>query len=191
MLHRVIGQSKPKRATVELRPSRIRRDPVLLQSAVEPKPLSPEREAWATAAGVVLFAFAAAALAVGFGEITGHGSDAAPARAERFGQCYNNARSDCVIDGDTLYIGGQRLEIAGMDAPEIRGSRCPAETNRGIQAAVRLAALLNSGAVTIGGVERQADGQLLRRIAVDGRDVGKAMVGAGVARRYGSGLDWC
>jgi endonuclease YncB( thermonuclease family) len=57
---------------------------------------------------------------------------------------------------------------------------------------VRLHELLNSGKVTLGSTEREADGRLLRRVAVDGRDVSKAMIGAGVARDYGSGpRSWC
>jgi hypothetical protein len=68
-------------------------------------------------------------------------------------------------------------------------------------------ALLNSGAVTMTSIEhlsqsgtsregksrdRDVYGRLLRNVAVNGADVGEAMVGAGVAREYGSGRQpWC
>lgn len=52
-------QWKPQRRTVELRPSRIRRDPPA--PAAKPKELKPyptEREVWTVVVGVVLFAIA-------------------------------------------------------------------------------------------------------------------------------------
>jgi micrococcal nuclease len=184
---------KPGRQTVELRPSRIRRDPVRLEK-VEAKPPSPEREVWVTVTGVALFAAAVAALTFGISEITSHwrNDPESAAQAARFGHCYNHAGPNCVLDGETIYFGGERVEIAGMDAPEIGGAACAEEANRGVRAAVRLHELLNSGKVTLGDAERESDGRLLRRVAVDGRDVSKAMIGAGVARDYGGGpRSWC
>jgi endonuclease YncB( thermonuclease family) len=43
-------------------------------------------------------------------------------------------------------------------------------------------------------IDRNRDtyGRLLRNVAVDGADVGEALIGAGVARAYGSGRrGWC
>jgi endonuclease YncB( thermonuclease family) len=198
---------KPRRPTVELRPSgigrqparpsRIRRDPVRLEKAVEPQPDSPEREMWGGIAGVVLFALIGAALIVGIAVITSHRNTAAAAEAvPQFGHCYNHSGPNCVVDGDTIRVAGESIEIAGMDAPEIRAAQCPEEADRGVDAAVRLVALLNSGKVTIAAPERQADGQLLRKVEVGRRDVGRAMVRAGVARVYaGEGVSerrgWC
>ena len=40
--------------------------------------------------------------------------------------------------------------------------------------------------------DRDIYGRLLRDVAVDGGDVGEAMINAGVARDYGSGRrSWC
>jgi micrococcal nuclease len=192
MLRRVIKQLKPRRQTVELRPSRIRRDPVRLASPVQPKPESPEREAWSTVTGVVLFALAGTVLIVGIGSATAWMSGAAAeAPRPQFGQCYNEYGPNCVLDGDTIYLGGQKLQIAGMDAPEIQGAQCEDERSRGIAAAVKLAELLNGGKVTMAGAEREPDGQIRRKIQVDGVDVGPAMVDAGMARDPGSGQSWC
>jgi micrococcal nuclease len=192
ILRRMSKPWKPGRKTVELqpgaRPSRIRRDPVRLLDKVEPPtPPSPEREIWVGIAGVVLFAAACAALTVGISEITSHGKADAADSAPQFGHCYNHPGPNCVLDGDTIYVGGQRLEIAGMDAPEIRGARCREEASRGVEAAVRLLALLNSGKVSVAGT-----GQLPRKVEVGGRDVGAAMIEAGVARKSGgTSPDWC
>ena len=68
--------SKPsKKPTVELKPSRIRRDPV------RPEPIGPaakawwsssEGETWIVVIGVVRFALAITALSFGIGEVTSH-----------------------------------------------------------------------------------------------------------------------
>ena len=192
-------QWKPGKKTVELpsaqgaaRPSRIRREPVpLAQREVEPKPESPEREIWRGVAGVALFGAACAALIVGFSDITSFRRDPGPPPAE-FGHCYNHSGPNCVLDGDTIYLAGAKVEIAGLDAPEIGAARCPAERTRGIEAAVKLLELLNRGKPTVTGTERDPDGQLLRKLEVDGRDIGAAMVSAGVAREIGGGRrSWC
>lgn len=186
---------KPGKKTVELgaaRPSRIRRDPVPLGKKEAPPPPSPEREKWLGVLGVVLFAAACAVLTVGISEITSHRNTAERAPRAEFGHCYNHSGPNCVLDGDTVYFGGEKLEIAGMDAPEIRAAACPDERSRGIEAAVRLNELLNRGKVTVTGTERGTGGQLLTKLTVDGVDVGATMVSAGVAREYGDGRNsWC
>ncbi|MES2137283.1 MAG: thermonuclease family protein [Pseudomonadota bacterium] len=117
----------------------------------------------------------------------------APVRAS-FSYCKWGGGTNCVVDGDTFWIGGEKVRIAGIDAPETHPSRCDYEAQLGDQATEKLHALLNSGAVTMTSIDRDRDryGRLLRDVAVNGADVGKAMVGAGVAREYGSGRrPWC
>ena len=120
------------------------------------------------------------------------------ARAEAvrasFGFCHTGGGSNCVVDGDTFWIGGQKVRIAGIDAPETHPPRCAEEARLGNEATATLRGLLNSGAVTMTRIDRDRDsyGRLLRNVAVDGQDVGEAMIGAGVAREYGSGRrPWC
>ena len=111
-----------------------------------------------------------------------------------FGYCKWGGGSNCVVDGDTFYIGGEKVRIAGIDAPETHPSRCADEARLGNAATEQLHALLNSGAVTLTSIDRDRDvyGRLLRNVAVDGADVGDAMVSAGVAREYGGARrSWC
>lgn len=111
-----------------------------------------------------------------------------------FGYCYRGGGSDCVVDGDTFYIGGEKVRIAGIDAPETHPPRCAYEAKLGNEATEKLHALLNSGAVTMTSINRDRDvyGRLLRNVAVGGQDVGEAMISAGVAREYGRGRrSWC
>jgi hypothetical protein len=70
----VIKTSKIRRRTVAVRPSRIRRDPVVAAAPVEKKvnPYPTEREIWMVVVGVVLFAIAITALTFGISDVTSH-----------------------------------------------------------------------------------------------------------------------
>jgi hypothetical protein len=111
-----------------------------------------------------------------------------------FGLCFTGGGTNCVVDGDTFWIGGEKVRIAGIDAPETHPPRCAEEARLGNEATAMLRGLLNGGAVTMTRIERDRDsyGRLLRNVAVDGQDVGESMISAGVARAYGSGRrSWC
>jgi endonuclease YncB( thermonuclease family) len=189
--------SKPlklRKETVELRPSRIRRDPIRATDTVVKKPprLSREQEIWLAITGIVLFAMAIAVVTLGFSALTDRGDapDAVAAAAQRFGDCEDSA--NCVIDGETIRVGGATMKIAGMSAPRIRSPRCADEEQAGVEAVGRLRDLLNSGQVTTAGEVREPDGEVRTIVRVDGRDVGPAMVGAGVAREPASVQgSWC
>ena len=118
---------------------------------------------------------------------------ASPVRAS-FGYCYRGGGTNCVVDGDTFWIGGEKVRIADIDAPETHPPRCAYEARLGNQATEKLHALLNSGAVTMTSIDRDRDvyGRLLRNVSVNGADVGEAMVSAGVAREWvGRREPWC
>lgn len=191
---------KPKKQTVALqdapRVSRIRRDPVRAPSPVDLKKAEikkREREVWGGVAGVVLFAATLAIVIVGISIATVFREDpAAAARAREFHQCYDSDGPNCVLTGDTIYVAGQRLQIAGIEAPEIDHARCPAERSRGIDSAVELAAMLNRGKVSVGPPFRDSAGREVRKVEVDGLDVGSAMIDSGLARpEDGSAADFC
>lgn len=111
-----------------------------------------------------------------------------------FGYCKWGGGTNCVVDGDTFYLGGDKVRIAGIDAPETHDYGCESELALGNRATEMLHSLLNSGPVTMTSIDRDRDvyGRLLRNVAVNGQDVGEAMVSAGVAREYASGRrPWC
>jgi micrococcal nuclease len=149
-----------------------------------------------TIIGAVLVGVAFAAIRYGNFDIpslTRWAPASTPVRAD-FTYCYAGGGTNCVVDGDTFYLNGEKVRIAGIDAPETHPSRCADEARLGNAATERLHALLNSGAVTMTSIDRNRDvyGRLLRNLAVDGEDVGEAMISAGVAREYGSGRrSWC
>lgn len=188
----MIRTRKPLKKTVELAPSRIRRQPAREEAKVEP--LSREWEIGLGIAGISLFAVLIAMLTIGVSVVTGRDftAGAAPVHAVRFSSCAGGSAPDCVVDGDTIYLARQRVEIGGMDVPRIQGAACDQERSRGFDAAVRLADVLNGGKVTLAGKVRGLDGRVRTKVEVDGGDVALAMIGAGVARQpSGSPQDWC
>lgn len=121
------------------------------------------------------------------------GSDLHPVKA-LFSSCHVGGGINCVVDGDTFYIGGVKVRIAGIDAPETHPSRCAEEDRLGRAATKRLRELLNLGPVTTTSIDRDEDryGRKLRNVQVNGTDVGEALIGEGLARPYlGHKTGWC
>lgn len=175
-----------------VKPSRIRRDPLLVKPIEKKKPpRSREFEIWVGVAGIALFGAAIAATTMGFSVITASDDKDAPiAATTAFGSCEGNP--NCVIDGDTIRLAGQTVKIAGMVAPDIHTPQCSAEGELGAKAVQQLTALLNSGKVTLGGSARDEDGEMRTTVLVSGHDVAAAMIDAGVAQDRGSiEPNWC
>lgn len=112
----------------------------------------------------------------------------------RFGFCHSGGGYNCVVDGDTAWIAGEKVRLADIDAPETHPPRCASEAELGARATERLRVLLNSGAVTLVAIDRDTDryGRKLRVVAVDGTSVGETLVSEGLARRWeGARRPWC
>ncbi len=104
-----------------------------------------------------------------------------------FGLCDDGGLTNCVASGDSFYLGGKTVRIAGIEAPQVYGA---ALSQGGVGWAGRRQAscsdILNSGEIETSKTNHDLDryGLLLRNVAVDGKDVGQAMVGAGLARDH-------
>jgi endonuclease YncB( thermonuclease family) len=101
---------------------------------------------------------------------------------------------NCVVDGDTFWMEGEKIRILDIDTPELHPARCAEEERLGEAAKARLHDLLNSGAVTLerAGRDRDRYGRLLRRVEVGGQSVGDMLIGEGLARPYAGGRrGWC
>ena len=143
--------------------------------------------------GGVLAGLGAGVLTAGGGPRAVTGVTAAPVTAA-FGLCHTGGGTNCVVDGDTFWIGGEKVRIADIDAPETHPPRCDHEADLGDRATVRLQELLNAGPVTLAPADRDTDryGRLLRIVERDGRSLGEQLVDEGLARRWtGRRLPWC
>jgi endonuclease YncB( thermonuclease family) len=111
-----------------------------------------------------------------------------------FALCGSGPRIDCVVDGDTFWIEGEKVRIADINAPETSHPACGAEAARGAAATRRLIALLNQGPIALeaGSRDRDRYGRLLRVVSRDGRSLGDQLVSEGLAERWnGRRGSWC
>lgn len=137
--------------------------------------------------------------AITLGVAVGWGLTLLPAVAEpvsrQFTLCHTGGGTNCVVDGDTIWMDGTKIRVADIDAPETHPARCPYEADLGEKATLRLQALLNSGpvtAVSIFGRDEDKYGRKLRVIKLKGQSVGTILVSDGLARPWeGHRRPWC
>lgn len=113
-----------------------------------------------------------------------------------FTLCAGTSDTDCVIDGDTIRMNGDKVRLVGFNTPEISSPACSAEAAKGEQAKLRLLELLNSGVLSFAATadrDRDRFNRLLRAVSVDGRDVADTLISEGLAEPYQGGQkrNWC
>lgn len=112
----------------------------------------------------------------------------------RFSQC-RRVRTTCVVDGDTLWLNGEKIRIADIDTPEISKPKCQREYELGIRATQRLIALLNEGEFSVAMSNwRDEDryGRKLRLLFRNGASIGDRLVQEGLAHPWGGNkISWC
>ena len=92
-----------------------------------------------------------------------------------------------VADGDSLEIGGERIRLRGIDAPEL-AQRCRkggADYACGSSARDALLALVSGRQVTCTGWERDRYGRLLAACSAGGVELNRELVSSGWAVAYG------
>lgn len=115
-----------------------------------------------------------------------------PARA--FTICHTGGGTNCVVDGDTVWIDGVKIRVADIDAPETHPPRCASEGALGDRATRRLAKLMSAGPFELRPADRDEDryGRKLRVITRNGRSLGDQLVREGLARAWeGRRRPWC
>ncbi|WP_442966874.1 thermonuclease family protein [Rhizobium sp. C4] len=116
------------------------------------------------------------------------------ARATRFTFCGGAGMVNCVVDGDTFRLSGDKIRIADIDTPELHPARCPYEQALGEAAKQRLLELLNAGPFDLKPIDRDTDryGRKLRVVMRDGKSLGDVLVREGLARTWeGRRRGWC
>ncbi|WP_259669736.1 MULTISPECIES: thermonuclease family protein [unclassified Rhizobium] len=113
----------------------------------------------------------------------------------KFEKCTGGRRISCVIDGDTLWIGGTKVRIADIDAPEISEPKCASELALGNRATERLIELVNQGPFELQAwPDRDKDryGRSLRVLVRNRHSLGDILVSEGLARTWtGRREPWC
>ena len=129
------------------------------------------------------------------------GQEKAPSPADESGDGGGGADSSTatlsslrVIDGDTFWLGGEKIRIADIDTPEL-AARCPAEADLARRATARLSGLLAEGPFElspIGGRDEDRYGRKLRIVTRGGQSLGDVLVAEGLARTWtGRREPWC
>lgn len=119
----------------------------------------------------------------------------AESRSVRFELCGGDARTTCVVDGDTFWLDGTKIRIADVDTPEVSEPGCASEKALGDRATLRLLDLLNAGPFELHAVgDRDEDGygRKLRVVTRGEHSLGDQLVAEGLARTWtGRREPWC
>lgn len=120
---------------------------------------------------------------------------AAPVQQHAFTLCHTGGGTNCVVDGDTIWMDGQKIRVADIDAPETHPPRCDREADLGDRATRRLLELVNAGPFELrqfDGRDEDQYGRKLRVLVREGRSLGDQLVSEGLARTWsGRREPWC
>lgn len=109
--------------------------------------------------------------------------------------CGSGVRQTCVVDGDTIWLRGEKIRVADIDTPEVGQPKCDYEYQLGMRATYRLRDLLNEGPFSverIGSRDEDGYGRKLRVLTRNGRSIGDMLVSEGLARTWsGRREPWC
>ena len=113
----------------------------------------------------------------------------------RFELCGQGARTNCVVDGDTIWYGGVKIRLASIDAPELRDYKCSSEKALGERSKRRLLELMNAGpfeVVRSGSRDADKYGRKLRDIKRNGKSLSDILISEGLASPWeGQHHVWC
>src|SRR5690606_32485822 len=99
----------------------------------------------------------------------------------------------CLVDGDTIWIAGEKLRMEGYDTPERQIHICGGEVAIALahRASYRVIELLNSSDWTVEYGESDNTGtRMLVTIRIGGRDIGDILIAERLARSCPDGEEW-
>lgn len=144
---------------------------------------------------VAIVGVASAGAAIGLGIPASQHAAPAVERQVSFGFCHAGGGTNCVVDGDTIWLDGVKIRIADIDTPETHEAKCAAEKALGDRATARMHDLVNSGSFSVqkfGSRDEDRYGRKLRILVRDGQSLGDMLVDEGLARRWtGRREPWC
>lgn len=119
---------------------------------------------------------------------------ASPAKADRasFPICGGGKRITCVVDGDTIWLRGEKIRLEGIDAPEISQPRCSGEAQLGERAKYALQDILNSNDFSVQRTGTDRYGRTLAELKIASTTAGQMLIDRALAKRWeGSKAKWC
>lgn len=109
----------------------------------------------------------------------------------RMAICIGPVRHNCVVDGDTIWVDGEKIRLQSMDAPEIKG-RCSSERELAQRATRRLSEILSTAPFSVSRSGKDRYGRTLAAVYSRDGEVGATMVREGLARVWrGRREPWC
>lgn len=109
----------------------------------------------------------------------------------RMGYCYGAIRINCVVDGDTIWMDGEKIRLQSIDAPEIDG-KCSYEKDLAQRAKIRLNELLSAEPFFVARSGKDRYRRTLAAIYNSHGEVGAQLVREGLARPWmGRRMPWC
>jgi endonuclease YncB( thermonuclease family) len=100
----------------------------------------------------------------------------------------------CAVDGDTLWIEGEKLRLLDIDTPEKPGhAECEREERLAVEARDRLRELMAMGyQIEWSGESGYYGRELVTITLTDGRDAGEVLIAEGLAQPWpNEGNIWC
>jgi len=110
-----------------------------------------------------------------------------------FAFCGRSGLNNCVADGNTFWMKGVKMQLAGIEVPQIDRARCMEERQRGFVAKVRLRDMLNAGAFDVAS-SGAAGGQATerKRLSRSGVSFADQLVREGLAHPASAkNQSWC
>jgi micrococcal nuclease len=118
------------------------------------------------------------------------------ATAETLALCSGKVRINCLVDGDTIWIEGEKLRMIGYDTPEPTTGVCGGEAEIALahEATARALELLNTNPWSVdysGDIDNTGTRELVT-IRINGRDLGDILIEERLARSWPDGDKfWC
>ncbi len=109
-------------------------------------------------------------------------------------KCGSGKRITCVVDGDTMWLRGEKIRMKGYDTPETTTQICggAAEVALGNKATDRVVQLLSDNKWTIKRFGKDKYGRTLATIRVGGKNIGRILIKERLARSWPNGREfWC
>ncbi|KAA3504413.1 MULTISPECIES: nuclease [Rhizobium/Agrobacterium group] len=110
-----------------------------------------------------------------------------------FAFCGRSGLNNCVADGNTFWMKGVKMQLAGIEVPQIDRARCMEERQRGFIAKVRLRDMLNAGTFDVAS-SAGASGQAMerKRLSRSGVSFADQLVREGLAHPASAkNQSWC